>query len=129
MGIWHDGTHGSYVDLSGARPTSSSWPGPPSDDELELAQENGGVFDIKAFALDGFVFLAHVDNPVESLTLEDIQPIYTGQVTSWMEVGVVGSEDFDSGAESNPHQRNPNSGSQELMETLVMKGIPFREPG
>lgn len=37
--------------------------------------------------LDGFVFLINEQNPVKSLTLDQIRGIYTGKITNWKEVG------------------------------------------
>ena len=37
--------------------------------------------------LDGFVFLVNKENKVDSLTLEQIQKIYTGEITNWSNVG------------------------------------------
>jgi phosphate transport system substrate-binding protein len=66
-------------------------------------------------ALDAFVFIAHEDNPLQGLSLEEIRGIYSGELTNWSQVG--GSE-----GEIHPYQRNEQSGSQQLMQELVMKG-------
>lgn len=87
----------------------------PSDDILRQAKEAEVEFDNTGIGLDGFVFLVNKDNPVESLTLEQIVDIYTGKITNWKEVGGEDAEIF-------PYQREPNSGSQNLMEKMVMKG-------
>lgn len=67
-------------------------------------------------ALDGFIFITHKDNPVKSLTKEQIQGIYMGEITNWEEVG---GRDLA----ITPYIREPNSGSQEKMETIVMEGL------
>jgi phosphate transport system substrate-binding protein len=94
---------------------------PPSEDEKNLAAGNGVTLDVTAVALDGFVFITHKDNPVDSLTAEQVRKIYTGEIKNWSELG------------GNPgsiraYQRNPNSGSQTAMEELVMKGLKMKEP-
>ena len=71
-------------------------------------------------ALDAFVFIVNEVNPIESLTIKQIQDIYTGETTNWEEVD--GND-----AEINPYVRNSNSGSQELMESLVMKDLKIME--
>jgi len=87
-----------------------------SDDEKAYA-DNAGVSLIEtAIALDAFIFIANPGNPVNSLTTKQVQDIYMGNITNWKEVG--GSD-----AKINPYVRNANSGSQELMESLVMKGL------
>lgn len=87
-----------------------------SPDEKEYA-ENAGVSVIETpIALDAFVFVANLDNPVKSLTTRQVQDIYTGKIKNWKDVG--GRDEA-----IKPYTRNQNSGSQELMESLVMKGL------
>lgn len=93
----------------------------PSDEELALAKANNVELYMSPVCYDGFVFITHKDNPVESLTVEQIQKIYSGEITNWKEVG---GED----AAIIPYQREKNSGSQTAMEKLVMKGIPMLPP-
>ena len=93
----------------------------PSDEELEMAKEHNVELDVTPVALDGFVFITHKDNPVESLTVQQIQDIYTGKITNWKEVGGKNEKII-------PYQREKNSGSQTAMENIVMQGIPMMEP-
>ena len=93
----------------------------PSDEELALAEENNVEMDVTPVALDGFVFITHKDNPVESLTVEQVQKIYSGEITNWKEVGGNNEKII-------PYQREKNSGSQTAMENIVMNGIPMMEP-
>lgn len=87
-----------------------------SPDEKEYA-DNAGVSLIETpIALDAFIFVANLSNPVKSLTTKQIQDIYTGKIKNWKEVG--GNDKT-----IKPYIRNQNSGSQELMETLVMQGL------
>ncbi|HOS43737.1 MAG TPA: substrate-binding domain-containing protein, partial [Armatimonadota bacterium] len=88
----------------------------PSDDELALAKEHGVELDVRPIALDAFVFVVNAKNPVESLTLDDIRRIYTDNIVEWRQVG-------GKAGKIRPFTRNANSGSQELMEKLVMKGV------
>lgn len=92
----------------------------PSDDILTRAKEAGVEFEMVGIGWDGFVFLLNKQNPVNDLTLDQIRDIYTGKITNWSEVG---GEDLDILA----YQREPNSGSQNLMEKMVMKGTPMAE--
>jgi phosphate transport system substrate-binding protein len=91
----------------------------PSPDEISLANQKDVELEITPVALDGFIFIVNAENPVSDLTTEDIQDIYTGKITNWKEVG--GSD-----TEISAYQRNENSGSQELMKTLVMKDLEFQ---
>ena len=100
-------------------------------DLLIAAEPNAAVFDemeeagfeieMKPFANDALVFLVNEDNPVDSLTLEQLRGIYSGEITNWSEVG---GDDM----EIVPFQRNAESGSQVLMEKLVMDGADMAEP-
>lgn len=49
-------------------------------DELQNLNET-------AFALDGIVVVVNPNNPINDLTLEQINQIYTGKVTNWKEIG------------------------------------------
>ena len=90
----------------------------PSDDERATAQAAGVELREHAAALDAFVFIAHADNPVGSLTVAQIQGIYGGAISNWNQAG--GHD-----ARIIPYQRPANSGSQTAMELLVMKGAPL----
>jgi len=91
---------------------------PPSEDELALAKEKGVELDVRPVALDAFVFIVNKENPVENLTTKQIQDIYTGKITDWSQVG-------GDAEKIKPYQRERNSGSQELMKSLVMKDLPI----
>ncbi len=90
----------------------------PSDEELAMAAENGVTLVKKPVCYDAFVFITHVNNPVNNLTVEQIQKIYTGEIGNWAEVG--GPDE-----KITAYQRSKNSGSQTAMENLVMKGLPL----
>lgn len=92
---------------------------PPSEDELALAKEHQITLVKKPVCLDAFVFIVHKDNPVESLTVDQVQKIYSGEIKSWAEVG---GDDLPVQA----FQRDRNSGSQTAMEEFVMKGVPLK---
>jgi phosphate transport system substrate-binding protein len=116
--IVHNGTHGSYVNLIDGQTDFILAARLPSEDELEAARKNGVALDARPVALDAFVFLVNAENPVDDLELETVRDIYAGRITRWTE------GDLD-GEPITTYQRNPNSGSQELMEELVMKGTPM----
>lgn len=42
---------------------------------------------VNTIALDGIAVIVHPDNPVNDLSIEQINQIYTGQITNWSEVG------------------------------------------
>jgi len=93
----------------------------PSDAELEMAKENDVILVKKPVCYDAFVFITHKDNPIDSLTLDQIRDIYSGKITNWKEVG---GDDIAIIA----YQREENSGSQTAMENLVMNGVEMVSP-
>lgn len=93
----------------------------PSDDELKLAKAQGVELVTKPVCRDAFVFITHKDNPVDSLTAEQIRGIYSGQITNWAQVG-------GDGLPIVAFQRDPNSGSQTTMEKQVMQGMAMIKP-
>jgi ABC-type phosphate transport system substrate-binding protein len=94
--------------------------GEANDDTVEAAKEQGVNLLSAPIALDAFVFMVNEDNPVKSLTLDQIVDIYAGNVTNWSQVG--GSDQ-----PIVAFQRNEGAGSQTLMEEMVMKDTPMVE--
>ena len=90
-----------------------------SEDEKEYAN-NAGVSLIETpIALDALDFVYNAENTVNSLSVKQIQDIYLGNITNWKEVG--GADEIII-----PFIRNANSGSQEMMNEIVMNntGMP-----
>lgn len=77
-------------------------------------------WEMEPFAVDALVFIVNADNPVDSLTTEQVRRIYTGEITNWSEVG---GDDLD----IVPFQRNAEAGSQTAMQNLVMKDLPMMD--
>jgi len=122
--IQHTGTHNAYVNLIEGAADLILVARAPSNDEREAAKARNVVLDSRPVALDAFVFVLHASNPVRNLTIEQIRGIYTGGITNWKALGVeAAGEDTMIRA----YQREPNSGSRELMDSLVMKGEPMIE--
>jgi len=94
-----------------------SEPAPEVFVELEAL---GFELEMSPISLDALVFIVNADNPVDSLTLEQIRRIYTGKITNWSQVGGI---DTPIAA----FQRNAEAGSQVLMEKLVMEGLDMSE--
>jgi len=92
-----------------------------ADKELEYAKEQGVELEIIPATSSGFVFIVNSENPVDGLTFEQIQKIYTGEITNWSEVG--GNEE-----RIIAYQRPEGSGSQTAMLSLVMKDKDIKEP-
>jgi len=67
-------------------------------------------------ALDAFVFVVNKNNPIKSLTVNQVQKIYTGEITNWSQVG--GNNSI-----IKVFTRPRNSGSEEVLRELVMDGL------
>ena len=116
----HAGTHEAYQNVINADADIGLVAREPSADELELAKERGVDLTVTPFALDAFVFIKNYTNPVDDLSTEQIRAIYSGSLKNWKIVGGANTAIC-------AYRRNRNSGSQELMEKLVMKDQPFEE--
>lgn len=92
----------------------------PSDEQIASAAKNGTTFEYTQIGYEAFVFFVHKDNPIQSLTLEQIKGIYSGEITNWSEVG-------GSNKKIVPFQRNEGSGSQSMLIRL-MGDTPIIEP-
>ena len=93
----------------------------PADSIWQEKEDAGFEWEMDPFAIDGLVFVVNADNPVDSLTTEQIQKIYTGEITNWSQVG---GDDVD----IVPFQRNEEAGSQTAFKNLVMKDLPIMTP-
>ena len=109
-------THESFINLINKETDLILSARKMSSDEKAHADALGVTLIETPIAYDAFVFIINPDNPVGSLSIGQIQDIYTGQITNWAQAGGRSER-------INAYVRNPNSGSQELMETLVMKGL------
>lgn len=93
----------------------------PPQEVKDAYVEEFDQLEIDPLGRDGLVFIVNVNNPIESLTVDQIRDIYTGKITDWSEVG------GESG-EIRAFQRNSTSGSQTLLNKLVMNGEQTMEP-
>jgi len=91
----------------------------PSKDQINFTKEQGIEFEYTEIAKEAFVFFVHKDNPIDSLTTEEIKKIYSGEIKNWKEVG---GNDEDIVA----FQRNEGSGSQSML-IRFMDGTPIME--
>ena len=92
----------------------------PSPSVFDSARYNDVELEMAPIGRDGLVFLVNVANPVESLTPRQLISIYSGETTNWKEVG-------GGNTEIKAFQRPYRSGSQTMMDELVMKGVPMAE--
>ena len=93
----------------------------PSKQQIEKAKENGVEFVLTPIGKEAFVFFVNKENPVSSLTLEQIQDVYQKKITNWRDVGGNNEKII-------PFQRPENSGSQTIMLAMVMKDKTLPPP-
>ncbi len=110
------GTHGAYEGLIESKTDVIIASRDISRNELELARDSGVEIETEPLAIDALAFIVNPKNPVKNLSSDQVRKIYTGEITNWKEVGGVDHA-------ITPYIRNADSGSQEKMETLVMKGL------
>ena len=110
------GTHEAYMNLLEGKTDVIIASRDISRNEKASAAELGVALETAPLAIDALVFIVNPKNPVKNLTSDQVRRIYTGEITNWKEVGGVDHA-------ITPYIRNADSGSQEKMETLVMKGL------
>lgn len=93
----------------------------PSEEELQMAKDNGVELITRPVCYDAFVFITHKNNPVDNLSSDDIRKIYSGEINNWSELGGKDKDII-------PYQREANSGSQTAMEKLIMGGSNMIPP-
>lgn len=69
-----------------------------------------------AIAKDGVAIIVHPSNPINDLTITQLQGIYTGEITNWKDVG---GEDIEIMVVS----REGGSGTRDCFEQVVLKPI------
>lgn len=85
----------------------------PSNEQVEYAEKKGVEFDYTTILSGGFVFFVNKDNPVNSVTQEELKGIVSGKITNWKELG----------GDDEPivlFQRNEGSGSQSGLYRYVL---------
>jgi phosphate transport system substrate-binding protein len=95
------------------------------DEEVKLLKD-AGMGDLKApkaenvIALDGVAVIVNKANPVESLSLDQIARIFSGEIRDWAQAG---------GAPGpiTVYSRDNRSGTFDTFKTLVLEGPPHRE--
>lgn len=84
----------------------------PSADQIAYAEAQGVELVYVPVGLEAFVFFVNADNPVESLTVDEIRSIYAGDIQNWSAVGGVNRV-------INPVTRLEGSGSQSMMDAFM----------
>ena len=120
-------THNSFINVIDNKVNIALAARRMSPDEKEYAMSKGVSLIETPIALDAFIFIVSPRNPVEGLTTENIQDIYTGEKTNWTDFGIVIFPENPEYSVIQPFIRNPNSGSQELMDLLIMKDLEYTD--
>ena len=92
----------------------------PNADERQAAADAGVELVYVPFCCDAFVFMVNDLNPVDSLTVAQIQEIYMGKHNSWSDFGGTPQA-------LTAYQRPHGSGSQTAMEEMVMQGLKIQK--
>jgi len=107
--VHHNKTHIAFANFMDGK-TDIVLTVPLTDEQQKEAEEKGAV--MTPVAKEGFVFCVNKNNPIDSLTEQQIKDIYSGKITNWKDVG---GEDMEILA----YQRNKDSGSQTLMDKFM----------
>ncbi|WP_459798154.1 PstS family phosphate ABC transporter substrate-binding protein [Pediococcus parvulus] len=93
----------------------------PSSEQVKAAKKKHIHLNLTKLGSEAFVFLVNKKNPVNNLSVKQVQAIYQRKTISWLSVG--GKPTL-----IQAFQRSKNSGSQTAMEGLVMKGKKMATP-
>lgn len=89
----------------------------PSAEQIAYAEAQGVELVYVPVGLEAFVFFVNADNPVESLTVDEVRSIYSGEIRNWRQVGGTNRV-------INPVTRLEGSGSQSMMH-VFMGDVPM----
>lgn len=92
--------------------------GGPSKEQEAYAEKKGVSLVYTPIGREAFVFFVHPDNPVDSMTMDQIRGIYSGTITKWNELGAKGLGKIKA------YQRDEGSGSQTALLRFVMRDTP-----
>lgn len=93
----------------------------PSAEAKQYAEDMDFTWEMTPIGRDALVFITNAENPVMSLTPEEIRAIYSGELTNWAELGGMDAKII-------PYQRNRDSGSQTLFDLFFPLGDELMTP-
>lgn len=93
----------------------------PSKEQEQFAKDNGVELIYTPIGKEAFVFFVNSKNPLNNITVEQIQSIYSGEITQWADLGVNRLGDIRA------FQRDEGSGSQSALKK-IMNGKELMEP-
>lgn len=118
--IIHSNTNDAYLNLINGD-TDLIIITEPTEEMLNLAEKKNVELEIVPIVKDAFVFFVNEENPIDNLTLEQIQNIYSGKTRKWSDIGGENKKII-------AYQRPNNSESQKGMLNLVMKSNKIMNP-
>lgn len=84
----------------------------PSEEQAQYALDQGVELAYVPIGREAFVFFVNEQNPIESLSVEEVRAIYAGEIRNWAALGGANRT-------INPVTRLPGSGSQTAMEAFM----------
>ena len=93
----------------------------PSDDQVEYAKGKNVSYEYAPVLNEAFVFFVNKNNPVSSITVQQLHDIYAGKITNWKELG--GNDEAII-----PYQRSEGSGSQTGLYKFVISKDEVMDP-
>ncbi len=91
--------------------------------------EIGFGLDVLTVAVDAIAVVVHPDNPVSDLTVEQVRGIYTGEITSWAELGGDDSQISVVSREPGSGTRGAFEGAVGFVDELLAGAIEFDGTG
>ncbi len=93
----------------------------PSEEAKAYIADAGVELEMTPIGVDALVFICSKENPVKSISVDQIKSVYSGKTVNWKELG--GSD-----GEIIAYQRNSDSGSQTLFDKLIDLGDDLMDP-
>jgi phosphate transport system substrate-binding protein len=93
----------------------------PSKDQIAKAAENEIIFNMIPVGIDAFVFFVNKNNPLNNITSEQVWAVYSGEITNWLSINGIDEPII-------AYQRPENSGSQTILESVIMANKIIMEP-
>ena len=94
---------------------------PPSQRQLDDLRARGLTPDVRPVAHEALVFFVREDDPVSSLSREQLRRIYTGEADNWKDVGGRDQRIF-------PFQHEEGDENQCALEQLILRGEEAAPP-
>lgn len=85
----------------------------PSEEQENYAKEKGVELIYTPIGKEAFVFFVNSKNPIDNISIEEIQSIYSGEITSWKELGI------NNLGKIKAFQRAEGSGSQTALRKVM----------